>query len=109
MLRRIEHELFGERVSSTVVQSLSDVVVRLTVTPPPWPRCLILDAVEASSVDLGFLAAIREAGWAGVVIAIGDASSGVCHALGIDVTVPRNFGCEVLRTELKRARNRDAV
>ena len=103
VLRWIDHELFGERVSSTVVATFADVVASLTLIPPPWPRYLIIDADEISAADSEMLAAIRNAGWTGVVIAIGDVSDAVCRSLDIDITVPRSFGCEVLRNELKRA------
>lgn len=103
MLRWIEHELFGERVTSTVVDSLSDVVATLTLRPPPWPRFLIVDTRELTSADIQTLDEIRAAGWPGVVIAVGDGSHDVHLSLGMDRTVP-SFGSEVLRNELKRAR-----
>lgn len=105
VLRWIDHELFGERVSTTVVSTLTDVVASLTLVPPPWPRYLIIDAQEISPADIRLMAAIREAGWPGVVLAVGDASSAVHQSLGIDVTIPRCFGSEVLRNEFKRARS----
>jgi hypothetical protein len=104
VLRWIEHELFGEPVSSSIVDSLTDVVATLTLSPPPWPRYLIIDAAELSEPDIRLLGAIREAGWPGAVIAIGDASTDAHRSLGIDAVVPRTLGCEVLRNELKRAR-----
>ena len=101
LLRSIEHDLFGERVSSHVVDSLTSVVASLTLIPPPWPQYLILDVTEISPADVQLLGAIREAGWPGVVIAIGDASGEMRHTLGTDVVLPRNFGNEVLRNALK--------
>lgn len=103
LLRSIEHELFGERLTSQVVNSLTDVVTNLTLVPPPWPQYLIVDADELSSADAHLLGAIREAGWQGVVIAIGDASTETRESLGIDVVLPRRFGNEVLRNALKQA------
>jgi hypothetical protein len=103
LLRSIEHELFGERLSSQVVSSLTDVITNLTLVPPPWPQYLIVDAAELSSADTHLLGAIREAGWQGVVIAIGEASAETRQSLGIDVVLPRSFGTEVLRNALKHA------
>ena len=101
-LRWVDHELFGERFTSTVVSTLTDVVANLTLIPPPWPRTLIVDAAELSANDCQMLGAIREAGWPGIVIAVGDECSDLRRTLGIDVTVPRSFKCEALRNELKR-------
>lgn len=103
LLRSIEHELFGERLASQVVSSLTDVITSLTLVPPPWPQYLIVDAAELSSADAHLLGAIREAGWQGVVIAIGEASTEMRLSLGIDVVLPRSFGTEVLRNALKQA------
>ena len=103
LLRSIEHELFGERISSHVVHSLGDVIANLTLVPPPWPHYLIVDAAEISSADVRLLGAIREAGWHGIVIVIGEASAETCQSLGIDVVLPRSFGNEVLRNALKHA------
>lgn len=103
VLRWVEHELFGEQVSSTVVTALGDVVAHLTLTPPPWSQYLIVDAAELSPVDVALLGAIRQAGWGGVVIAIGDACDTSRQALGIDVVLPRCFGNELLRNALKQA------
>jgi len=99
----IEHELFGEPVSSTVVEALTDVVANLTLIPPPWPNYLIIDANEISSADVLLLGAIREAGWPGIVIAIGDVCRETHSSLGIDIVVSRNFRSEQLRNALKQA------
>lgn len=103
LLRSIEHELFGERLTSQVVSSLTDVITNLTLVPPPWPQYLIVDAAAISAADACLLAAIREAGWQGVVIAIGEPSIETRQSLGIDVVLPRSFGTEVLRNALKQA------
>jgi hypothetical protein len=105
VLRWIDHELFGERLASTVVGTLTDVVANLTLTPPPWPRYLIIDSDDISAADIRLLASIREAGWPGVVLAIGDAPRHLHQSLGVDISVPRNFEYEALRNELKRARS----
>ena len=97
-LRRwIEHELFGERVTTQHVGSLADVVTTLTLVPPPWPQLLILEAALLSKRDVAILGAIRHAGWAGMVIAIGEVRDDVHRALGIDRVLPRALRSEVLR------------
>lgn len=97
-LRWIDHELFGERLSTTVVSTLADVVASLTLVPPPWPCTLILDGAELTAGDGALLSSIREAGWPGIVIAVGDG----CNELVTDVSMPRSLEYELLRNELKR-------
>ena len=101
MLRWIEHELFGERVTAQVVDSLVDVVTTLTLVPPPWPQLLILDVAAISPADLELLGSIRAAGWPGMVIAVGDPSDELRRALAIDVVLPRTYQAETLRTAIK--------
>lgn len=98
----IEHETFGERVSVEFVNAVADIITGLTLVPPPWPRLLILDADAISSTDLEFLAAIRQSGWDGAVIAIGDASRLLQRTLGTDVVLPRTLDCELLRNTMKQ-------
>jgi hypothetical protein len=106
-LRRwVEHETFGERVSVEFVDALADIVTTLTLVPPPWPQFLIIDAEAISLGDLELLAAIREAGWSGAVIAVGDASEALQRALGTDLVLPRTFECERLRNAFKGIRSR---
>src|SRR5215471_18340791 len=96
VLRWIDHELFGERVTTQVVESLAEVVTTLTLVPPPWPQFLIIDVAAISSCDTDMLRAIREAGWPGVVIAIGDASRDQLLSLGVDLVLGRSLDREVL-------------
>jgi hypothetical protein len=100
--RWIEHELFGESVSTIIVEALGDVVTILTRVAPPWQQYLIVDLVEVGPADVALLAALRDAGWPCVVIAIGDASSGAYESLALDVVLPRTLGSEVLRNTIKQ-------
>lgn len=97
----IEHELFGERVTSQIVDSLGDVATTLTLVPPPWPQLLIVDVTAISSGDVETLRAVRESGWSGVVIAIGEPSETLHRALGIDLALPATRTPEALRTAMK--------
>jgi hypothetical protein len=102
----VEHETFGERASVEFVDALADIVTRLTLVPPPWPQFLIIDVDAISVADFELLAAIREAGWAGAVIAVGDACDALQRSLGTDLVLPRTFECERLRNAIKRVRVR---
>jgi len=103
VVRWIEHELFGERVTPQFADSLGEVVTLLTLVPPPWPKLLIIEVDAISPYEVALVGCARASGWSGSVIAIGDASTDLCQALGIDAIVDRSLGCEVLRNVLKRA------
>jgi DNA-binding NarL/FixJ family response regulator len=103
VLRWIEHELFAERVTMQVVASLADLVTTLTLVPPPWPQFLIIDVTALSAAEVELLRGIREAGWPGTVIAIGDASEDMRRSLGIDRVLDRSLESEALRTAIKQA------
>ena len=111
MVRRwIEHELFGESVSSNIVESLGDVVTSSMAYTPPWLQYLIVDLAEMRTEDVDLLASIRNAGWPCVVIAIGDARNDARDWLVFDEVLPRTFGNEMLRATIRRiGRNRRTV
>ena len=98
----IEHELFGERLTMLVVESLAEVVGSLTLVPPPWPQILVVDTAAIAPADVEVLGAIRHAGWCGHVIAIGEVSDAIHRSLDIDRIVPRTLRCEVLRSALQQ-------
>jgi hypothetical protein len=111
-LRRwIEHELFGEAVSCSIVEALGDVLTSSMPFSPPWLQYLIVDRAEMRPADVDLLAAIRSAGWPCVVIAIGDARNDDARDwLVFDEVLPRTFGNEVLRGAIRRiGRGRRAV
>jgi hypothetical protein len=97
VLRWIDHELFAERVTTQVVEALADVVTTLTLVPPPWPHILIADVTAISPAEVALLGTIRDAGWPGMVIAIGAPSFDMQRALGIDLVVDRSLEAETLR------------
>ena len=99
--RWVEHELFAEAVNPHAVESLADVVTTLTLVPPPWPQILIIDADAIGPADLDLLRTIRESGWAGSVISIGEPSNGMQRCLDVDIALPRTFKSEMLRTAIK--------
>ena len=99
--RWIEHELFGERVTAQFVETLVDIVSTLTLIPPPWPQLLIVDVTALSSADADLLGVVRAAGWAGMVIAIGEPPNDIRRSLGIDRVLSRALGSEELRTAIR--------
>lgn len=99
--RWIEHELFGERVTTDYVDSPAEVVARLTLVPPPWPQLLVVEAALLPCEESETLGAIRQAGWPGMVIAIGEVSDDVERALSIDRVLSRRLGSEILRSAIR--------
>jgi hypothetical protein len=100
VVRWIEHELFGERLTPHYAESLAEVVTLLTLVPPPWPRFLIIEVDAISPFEVALVGCARASGWSGAVIAIGDASNDLRRSLGIDAILDRSLGCEVLRNVL---------
>ena len=98
----IEHELFGEPMTAQFVQSLADVVTTLTLVPPPWPQLLIVDVSASSPADIETLRSVRDAGWCGSVVAIGEPSEELHRALDIDRVLPATRTPEALRNAIKR-------
>ncbi|HEX5062437.1 MAG TPA: hypothetical protein VFV99_23860 [Kofleriaceae bacterium] len=107
--RWIEHEMFGERVSVDFVDAVPDILTSLTLVPPPWPQLLIIDLDAIARAEVDQLATIREAGWPGMVIALGDPGVTVQRSLDIDIVVPRSLKCEQLRNALKELRSNRAA
>jgi hypothetical protein len=96
----VEHETFGEHVSIELVDALADVVTSLTLVPPPWPGLLIVDVDALPPDEVNGLAAIRDAGWPGIALAVGDAPAWLQRSLSTDVILPRTLKCELLRNAL---------
>ena len=93
----VEHELFGEAMSASVAASIAEVVSTLTVAPPPRAQVLIVHVAALKPHETTMLAAIRDAGWGGMVIALGDASDELRRALDIDRVLPLPLRAESLR------------
>jgi hypothetical protein len=94
--RWVEHETFGERMTIEFVDQLADALSNLASKPP---QLLIVDADAISRAEVELLAEIRDAGWRGKLIAIGDVNP---RSLGVDLALERKFDCELLRNALKR-------
>ena len=98
--RFIDHELFAEPVTSEVAHGLAEVIENLTAEAPRRAQILIVDLAVMAAADFRVLAAVRDAGWPGMVIAVGDAPAGLCRTLGIDRVVARALRAETLRNAI---------
>ena len=99
--RWVEHEIFGERMS-TELHGAAEIVTSLTLATS-WPRFLVIDGDTITSAAAK---AIREAGWPGIAIAVGDPSQDLIESLEVEAILPRTLHCELLRNTLKRLARR---
>ncbi len=98
-LRRwIEEELAGEPLVVAVARTAADIVRVLVETPPPRPGILVVDLDAMSPSDVLRVHMIRDRGWAGFVIALGDVAEELRTTLNVEHVLARPFGSEVLRT-----------
>jgi DNA-binding NtrC family response regulator len=96
--RWIEHELFGEPVTAHVVDSLAEVVTCLTFASSHWSNIVIVDASAITATELDLLAAMRDAGWQGTIMAVGT-PAGDMHELDVVIA---SRAPESLRYAVKR-------
>lgn len=85
----IEDELARGRVTWQVGRTIEQVVAGLTEDPPPRAQVLVVDFDAIAPADLLYLHAIREQGWFGIVVGLGDVPEALRRSLGIErVIVP---------------------
>jgi hypothetical protein len=80
----IERELSHAPITIQVGRSIRTIVAALLRDPPPRPQTLIIDLDAISPAELLELHAIREDGWFGRLIALGNVSDELRRSLGID-------------------------
>lgn len=80
----IERELSHPPITIQVGRRVRTVVAALVRDPPPRPDVLIVDFDALSPVELLELHAIRQEGWFGRLIGIGNVPAELCISLGID-------------------------
>jgi hypothetical protein len=67
----VEEELVDEPITLQIARNVAQAVSALVEDPPPRAQILILDVDSIAPVDLLQLHQIRERGWFGAIIAIG--------------------------------------
>ncbi len=106
-LRRwIEEELAGESLVVAVAHTAADIVRALVETPPPRPGILVVDLDAMSPSDVLRVHTIRDRGWAGSMIAVGEVAAELRTTLNVEHVLARPLGSEVLRklvTEIGKA------
>ncbi len=99
----VEEELVDEPITLQIARNVTQAVSALVDDPPPRAQILILDVDSIAPVDLLQLHQIRERGWFGAIIAIGQVPAALRSSLSIaHVLIPplRRFA---LRNTVTRA------
>lgn len=85
----IERELASLRVTWQVGRTVEHVIAGLTEDPPPRAQMLIADLDAMTPIDVLVLHTVRQQGWFGVIVAIGEVTPELCTSLGIHWALPR--------------------
>jgi hypothetical protein len=97
VIASIEHALDDHPYVFQVARTAQEIVTILVDDPPPRPQVLVADFDALSARDVLGLHAIRDRGWFGAVIALGDVAKTLCSSLNINVVLPRPIDVELLR------------
>ena len=98
----IDEELAGLKVTTQVARTPREIVRALVEDPPPHPQMLVADFDDLTAGDVLDLHSIRERGWFGSVIALGNVADELRNSLNIERVLPRPLGSEVLRTAVTK-------
>lgn len=96
-LKWIEEEVAEEKLKLQVVRSVDQVVTALVIDPPPRAMILIADFDAVSGAELLHLHSIREQGWFGTIIALGNVPLATRKSLNIDRVIMPPFAKHSLR------------
>ena len=80
----VESELKARKVTWQTARTVSQILAGLIDDPPPRAQILVADFGPMSPVDVLQLHAIRERGWFGIVIGLGDVSEDFRKSLQIE-------------------------
>ncbi len=94
----VESELQHRTVMVQLGFSVAQVVSALVEDPPPRPQILVADFDDMSAGELLHLQVLREQGWFGRIIALGDVPHELCTSLGIDHVIGLPYPRDALRT-----------
>jgi len=96
----VESELRHPLIITQIGFSIDQVVAALVHDPPPRPQVLVVDFDELTTGDMMHPHVLREQGWFGKIIALGDVPPSLRDSLRVD---------RVLRAPLERDSLRSAV
>lgn len=80
----VELELKRRNVTWQTARTVQQIVAGLIDDPPPRAQILVADFGPMSPIDVLQLHGIRERGWFGVIIGLGEVSPDLCKSLQIE-------------------------
>lgn len=93
----VEQELAHRSVMVQLGHSVAQVVSALTEDPPPRPQILVADFDDMPAGDLLHLHVLREQGWFGRIIALGELPPELRSSLGVECVLGAPLVRGVLR------------
>lgn len=96
----VERELIHTRALVQIARTMRDLVAALVEDPPPRPQVLIADFDDMRAAELLELHTLRDRGWFGSVLAIGDVSLALTRSLRIERTFSAPLPPNALRSML---------
>lgn len=97
LTRWIEEELSGDAIEIDWHTSMSTIAAALT-SPMAFLDVLVVDFESVSTAEERRLEGIRDSGWRGRIVALGDVPPELRVRLQIECVLSRPFGSERLRT-----------
>ena len=83
--------------------SVDQVVSALIEDPPPRPQILIADFDDMGPGEIMHLHVLREQGWFGRIIALGELPQALCTSLGVERIVSVPLARDALRDVIRTA------
>lgn len=91
----LERALDGYLIS--VARSTRTLVTALALDPPPRPQVLVIEIDPLTPLELLELHRLRDNGWFGTIIALGDVPASLRRSLGIEIIFPVAPAAALLR------------
>jgi hypothetical protein len=101
--RWVDGELAGKSVLLQIGFSVAQVVSALVEDPPPRPQVLVADLDDMRPGELMHLHVLREQGWFGRIIALGDLPPALISSLQIERVIGEPFARDALRDAITNA------
>jgi hypothetical protein len=99
----VDEELADEPITLQIARNVTQVISALVEDPPPRAQILILDIDSVSPVELLQLHQIRERGWFGAIVAIGQVPAPLRSSLSIAHVLVPPLRRHALRNTITRA------
>ena len=97
LMGTIERELAVLEISLQIARTVGQAVAALIDDPPPRAQLLLADFDAISAMDVVQLHQVRERGWFGAIIAIGNVPEEFIKSLNLHRILPRPIAADALR------------